>query len=614
MALAAGLDLTLPFLPTLDTWAQIAATLLFVFATGIIIRALWLGYKKPDLAPHSAPVAPFLVIDSLGTLKNAERGFAQMLVARMDELQGRVDKSIKVLEQAGAADKLTKPPSEHDNPFGPDAEPNSKLIRIVLESKVISPVEPPLELKFQGLDLTGVFSWVTTQVGPKTDSLRFTAHVDSEGIAIAGNIRALSLDGPSTIWIDPVKGAAAAIDELALQLYHLSLKKSNAYLGDFSSADFRKLIDYLFSAADDGVEIRSQASLKEHNDQLFTYFSNLLLRFNDWPAMTMLTAQTAFHAEKYEQSLAYYTVARDHELKLEPGKQNRNFLKLAEAGIEQATVVISARSRGIGSVSAEVYIRKSVARLDAAEVQTMRSAFEALYDAQGEGSYVAIAGLYGIPNWYSWHHGRSQHTEDNAELFLPWTRAFLSHFERAARSHVKDFALPSWDWTTDVPSIFTEGDRKSNPLFAALINIPKAKPPIKRYTRRFPLEGPPHTARKLGDAMQRRTWTTFFQSVELLSDYVHGTVGGNDGKHGGDLGSVGTAAFDPIFYVHRCFADRLWATWQQLHPEETYSDIADMELAPFGIKVRDVLDTRHLGYVYDEEPPAPEPAHGRRKA
>src|SRR5215471_19838955 len=242
MALAAGLDLTLPFLPTVDTWAQIAASLLFLFATGVIIRALWLGYTKPDLAPHSAPVAPFLVIDSLGTLKNAERGFAQMLVARMDELQGRVDKSIKVLEQAGAADKLTKPPSEHDNPFEPDAEPNSKLIRIVLESKVISPVEPPLELKFQGLDLTGVFSWVTTQVGPKTDSLRFTAHVDSEGIAIAGNIRALSLDGPSTIWIDPVKGAAAAIDELALQLYHLSLKKSNAYLGDFSSADFRKLI------------------------------------------------------------------------------------------------------------------------------------------------------------------------------------------------------------------------------------------------------------------------------------------------------------------------------------------------------------------------------------
>ena len=60
-----------------------------------------------------------------------------------------------------------------------------------------------------------------------------------------------------------------------------------------------------------------------------------------------------------------------------------------------------------------------------------------------------------------------------------------------------------------------------------------------------------------------------------------------------------TAAYDPIFFAHHCMIDRLWYLWQVRHgnggiPQATLN----LELIPFGKRVRDVLDTQTLGYEY----------------
>jgi tyrosinase len=60
-----------------------------------------------------------------------------------------------------------------------------------------------------------------------------------------------------------------------------------------------------------------------------------------------------------------------------------------------------------------------------------------------------------------------------------------------------------------------------------------------------------------------------------------------------------TAAFDPIFFAHHCMVDRIWYLWQVEHGSGAVpQDLLDLELRPFGKRVKDVLDTQALGYDY----------------
>lgn len=53
-----------------------------------------------------------------------------------------------------------------------------------------------------------------------------------------------------------------------------------------------------------------------------------------------------------------------------------------------------------------------------------------------------------------------------------------------------------------------------------------------------------------------------YSSLELVHDYLHGTVGGP----GGHMTYPETAAFDPIFFFHHANIDRLTALWQYCYP------------------------------------------------
>lgn len=71
-----------------------------------------------------------------------------------------------------------------------------------------------------------------------------------------------------------------------------------------------------------------------------------------------------------------------------------------------------------------------------------------------------------------------------------------------------------------------------------------------------------------------------------------------------------TSPNDPVFFLHHCFIDMIWASWQKLHPNETYKT-----KSPDGIKeklppmknengeiytVEDCLDWTKLNYDYDK--------------
>lgn len=57
--------------------------------------------------------------------------------------------------------------------------------------------------------------------------------------------------------------------------------------------------------------------------------------------------------------------------------------------------------------------------------------------------------------------------------------------------------------------------------------------------------------------------TSKYDSLEALHDNVHAMLGGLDGH----MTIVPFSAFDPLFFLHHCMLDRIFALWQVLHPD-----------------------------------------------
>ncbi|HXU39376.1 MAG TPA: tyrosinase family protein [Blastocatellia bacterium] len=251
-------------------------------------------------------------------------------------------------------------------------------------------------------------------------------------------------------------------------------------------------------------------------------------------------------------------------------------------------------------------VRKNADDLPAEELQAIREAYRNAQQIMDNRGYNHFAGLHGIPNWWCWHHDHSQRSNVNAQLFLPWHRAYLLYFERAIRDQRPpntEVGLPWWDWTsprshvTGVPEAFSNaGDRQPNPLFSARIVAPTANPPIDRMTRRSPRQ--PRelpTPADVTDVLNLTQFDDFSRQLEGIHDFIHGWTGGGLG----DMGNVGTAAWDPIFWSHHCNIDRLWYLWQIRHGESNIPpNLLPMVLPPFSLTVRDVLNINALGYEY----------------
>ncbi|MCJ1424292.1 hypothetical protein MMC29_002179 [Sticta canariensis] len=109
-----------------------------------------------------------------------------------------------------------------------------------------------------------------------------------------------------------------------------------------------------------------------------------------------------------------------------------------------------------------------------------------------------------------------------------------------------------------------------------------------------------------------------WDSIEALHGLIHGLCGGAiiNGTGYGHMAQVPVAAFDPIFWLHHCNVDRLFAIWQAIHPKEqspeywfASSEDARKDLKPFRKDKAgtywnsdDVYDTTKLGYTYSDLP------------
>ena len=110
-------------------------------------------------------------------------------------------------------------------------------------------------------------------------------------------------------------------------------------------------------------------------------------------------------------------------------------------------------------------------------------------------------------------------------------------------------------------------------------------------------------------------WDAASGSLEALHGLYHGLIGGfniKGIKTGGHMTEVPVAAFDPIFWMHHCQIDRLFAIWQSIrkdNPKSWFSDKlkAGNNLLPFRNAAGKSYwnsnlskETEDFGYTYPE--------------
>ena len=248
-----------------------------------------------------------------------------------------------------------------------------------------------------------------------------------------------------------------------------------------------------------------------------------------------------------------------------------------------------------------IRIRVGVHNLDGAQVGAVRESYRQMMAIRDNRGFQYLAGLHGVPSWYCWHHQQNARSAQQLQLFLPWHRAYLYSFEMAMRDRVGEVTLPWWDWTlrpprqSGIPKIFSDRrvNGRPNPLLRSHVDLPNANPPIVRDTSRDPhAPGELPTQADVDNCLKRTDWNDFTDGLEDLHDQVHGWVSG-------DMGVIGTAGFDPIFWSHHAMIDRIWWLWQVRHGNSNISaDLLDEVLSPFNFRVRDVLNVNDLGYDY----------------
>ena len=284
--------------------------------------------------------------------------------------------------------------------------------------------------------------------------------------------------------------------------------------------------------------------------------------------------------------------------------------------------------------------------------------------------FVAIHRLIQNANTPATSNVNFGHGGPGAYGFLSWHRYFLYLLEQQLQSYVPGVMLPYWDWSDPVGTIAVEdflgpsGDAASSNQ-VRLGYFAAEQPGTGANTTPLPpwwpatltgwhlhaafgvWAGPLRraigaaaslpSAATLRSALDMGTYHSFQNAVESgsgtapfhgLHNNLHGWFGG-----GGHMSSVVVSPFDPIFYLHHCNADRLWAMWQMdghaldypaaggnaehhlndpMYPwvgalagyssNLSFAPLVMPDFSALGIvRPADVLDHRALGYSYDTQ-------------
>jgi tyrosinase len=186
--------------------------------------------------------------------------------------------------------------------------------------------------------------------------------------------------------------------------------------------------------------------------------------------------------------------------------------------------------------------------------------------------------------------------------FLPWHREMLLRFESALQQFHSDVTIPYWDSTVDRSPSDPLWDNGFLGQFNSAWSLNRA---LGAGGRPLP------TQQQVEVNQGRDNYNAFWRELENpIHNMPHNWVAG--------VMATTTSPGDPIFYLHHCWIDMLWARWQREHPAAPFVasgagvGLNDPLMEWADRTPADVLDHRALGYTYDTEPTLPTgpPAQG----
>ncbi|GLJ54719.1 hypothetical protein SUGI_1175450 [Cryptomeria japonica] len=219
-------------------------------------------------------------------------------------------------------------------------------------------------------------------------------------------------------------------------------------------------------------------------------------------------------------------------------------------------------------------------------------------------------------------------------FFLPFHRWYLYFYERILGKLIGDdsFALPFWNWDSEagmsIPPMYID---PNSPLFDPLRDACHQPPHIinlkhfnvcvegsvnENYADIYThiVSGAPSASLFYGGDYRYGSGVKVNRSragtIETSPhDKVHSWTGSSTQFNRENMGSLYSAARDPIFYSHHSNVDRMWTIWQDKLNRSDYqdTDLVDSKLLFYDensrlvqVRVGDCYNTTKLGYKYQE--------------
>ena len=314
----------------------------------------------------------------------------------------------------------------------------------------------------------------------------------------------------------------------------------------------------------------------------------------------------------------------------------RNVIKGAVGLAGAATIGAAAPFAVFGQPAGNVPVRQDVVEFakDASQLAKFEAAIKEMQDrstsntndprgwrvnAKAHADFCSIAGTDPRQVHFCW-------------WFLTWHRAYIAVTERKIRDISGDPTLcyPYWNWSTDrrIPSAYA---RTGSPLANSIRFTPNRpvedgevdyipSDPVLRNlgvaalaVMAFEAATPAQIRRSFGGIARPNPANAYGNNRLEGTPHgpIHNYVGGDDGQgNGGDMSDFTTAGRDPIFFAHHGNLDRLWEIWRKDPARKNTEPTSNAFLkhkfvftwldgTPIEVAVEDTLDTRKLGYVYD---------------
>jgi tyrosinase len=262
----------------------------------------------------------------------------------------------------------------------------------------------------------------------------------------------------------------------------------------------------------------------------------------------------------------------------------RKFLQVAGAVVGAAYLPSSARAAGT-----PVNVRQDLATLSASSpaITTLQ---------QG------IAAMKALPssdlwNWNGVANIHQNFCAHNNWYFLPWHRPYVGYFEYIIQNltNTPSFALPYWNWTNDrqIPVLFT-----TDPLNDTSRQVSPSTAMPSGY----------NDGTTMSSVMANSDFNAFasMQGSDQWDSQGAGALEGTPHNflHWWIEGDMNTylSPLDPLFWMHHCNIDRLWAVWNA-----QYANTADPAWLNYQLQYNDfpnwmvssTLSTEAMGYTYD---------------